>query len=99
MPVARSPWETNEERLTSDALDRALAPASVIRRWQPANLFPPRTGFDREVPTIEDVLNIDRVYSVQMNRRGAISGTPVRVQTTDDSWSGSSRYSMRSLGW
>lgn len=84
----RSPWETQPERLVSEALIASQTPADIIRAQSPPlpqiNPFPPRFGWPdkkERTPTIMEVLNVDRYYR---NRRDDITGGP-------QSWQGSAR--------
>lgn len=84
----RSPFESNPERLVSEALAASQTPADIIRALSPPlpqiRLFPPRFGYGEKqdrIPTILEVLDVDRYYR---NRRDDISGGP-------QSWQGSAR--------
>jgi len=61
------PWQSNEERLVSEALG-ATAGMSVeeIQAIRPplprVRLFPKRFGFKKQTINIEDVLDINRAY-------------------------------------
>jgi len=61
------PWQSNEERLTSQALGAiAQMPAAVIQQIRPplprVQLFPPRTGYRVDAFGIRDVVNVSTIY-------------------------------------
>lgn len=61
------PWQSNEERLVSEALSATAGMTEeeiqAIRPPLPrVRLFPPRFGFVKRVLTIDDVLNIPEAY-------------------------------------
>lgn len=62
------PWASNMERLTQQALMAATIPGrqlqQLVRPPLPQiHLFPERIGYgNRQQPTIDDVVSIDRVY-------------------------------------
>lgn len=93
------PWQTRQELLTDEALQSAISDPETIRAIRPPiaiDPFPPRVGFDRRVPSVTDIMNIDRYTP---SRRSWVSGMPVmRSQLMDGSFEGSGRYSMNSLG-
>lgn len=61
--LERPGYNSNEERLTSIALATNTVPSEVLRNAGAArNLFPPRFGYDRTVPGIRDVVEVDRRY-------------------------------------
>jgi hypothetical protein len=71
----RLPFESNQERLVTNALIEATAPAAVVRQVvnPPARvLFPPRFGYRVEELTIDDVMNINRYMP---DRRQDFSGS------------------------
>lgn len=62
----KSGYDSNEERLTSQALAAALTPADVLRAIRPPTartpLFPARQGLSRPPIGIADVITVDRRY-------------------------------------
>lgn len=82
------------------ALENALSTPEQIRAIRPVvpqQLMPDTRGA-RQVPGIREVLNLDR-YGV--GNRSWVSGAPVMFrngQMVDNSFSGSTRYSMQALG-
>lgn len=61
------PWQTNEERLTSQALQAvAQLPAEVIQQIRPplprVQLFPPKFGYRVDAFGIRDVVNVNTIY-------------------------------------
>jgi hypothetical protein len=84
----KRPWQSNEERLVTTALEAAmLMPADEIRALKPPlpqiQLFPPRFGYPTEAPGILDVVNLDRQTLPQDNFSGTLSN-----------YSGASRNSL-----
>lgn len=89
------PWQTYEEFQVDDAIQRAVAAPDEIRAWQPRALFPEKRGFAKQEAGVMDILYYNR-YAASNN--ALLSGMPVRTTLVDDSWSGSGRYSMETLG-
>lgn len=84
------PFASNEERLTQQAIQAAVLPgeeiADLVRVPLPqVNPFPERFGYDRRVPGILDIIDVDRRYSDP--RISWFSGGPA-------SYSGTSRNSL-----
>lgn len=81
------PWDSNEERLTQQALNAALIPgaelAALVRPPLPIELFPPRYGYDRAAPGLLDVLAVSR----ELRSSDATSGG-------NGGYSGASRNSL-----
>lgn len=98
MPPTR-PWQSYSESLVDVALQAAISDPDTIRNIRPQHprdLLPPREGYRKQTMGIMDVLNIDRYAPTN---RSWVSGAPVMFRNgfVDDSFSGSSRYSMQSL--
>ena len=55
------PWQTNKERLASEALATHTLPIRDVRGPEPTfdQLFPSRYGYEVEPPTIGDILQTD----------------------------------------
>lgn len=80
--VSPSGYSSNEERLVSESLLSQTVASEVLREVRPASLgplFPPRFGYDRTPPGIQDVIQVDRRYpdsSAQFSgRSGSYSGS------------------------
>lgn len=62
------PWASNEERLTQQALVVATIPGAQLQEMvrpplPQIQVFPPRFGYgDRRVPSIDDIITVDRTY-------------------------------------
>jgi len=59
------PFASNEERLTQQAIQSNILPGAeiqaLVRNPIPQiDLFPPRFGYDRTVPGLLDVIDVDR---------------------------------------
>lgn len=86
--------------LVDIALESALSTPEQIRALRPVvpqQLMPDTRGM-RQIPSIRDVLATDRFAPTY---RSWVSGAPVMFrngQMVDDSFSGSTRYSMQALG-
>jgi hypothetical protein len=94
------PNQNHSEMLVDQALMSAISDPETIRNIRPSSpqqLMPPRHGFSKQSLSIMDVLTIDRNFPTN---RSWLSGAPVMFRNgfVDDSWEGSSRYSMQSLG-
>lgn len=94
------PWQSRQEMLVDIALESAISDPDTIRQIRPVvpqQLFAEREGFAKRESSIEDVLTIDRQLPTY---RSWVSGAPVMFRNglVDDSFTGSSRYSMQSLG-
>jgi hypothetical protein len=104
MPVdnqrTRRPWQSREEMLVDIALDSAISDPETIRQIRPVvpqQVMPQTRGFIKQELGVEDILSVDRYAPTY---RSWVSGAPVmlqRSQLTDDTYSGSGRYSMQSL--
>ena len=97
-PAARAnrPWQSRTEFLVDESLKAALAPEEEIRAMRPyvgaQQLFPERTGFQREDWTIGEVMNIDRRtpnyrswvsgYTVERSLLAGESGTEASTRNT-----------------
>jgi len=83
------------------ALQTAISDPETIRQIRPVHpqqLFTVREGYAKQTMGIMDVLNIDRYVA---SNRSWVSGAPVMFRDgtfMEDNFSGSSRYSMQSLG-
>lgn len=82
------PWGSNEERLTTEALERAIDPGAVLQAVQAPlpqiQQFPPHYGYPDKLsrtPTINQVVNITDRF-VRYDFSGSTSG-----------YAGSERYS------
>lgn len=93
------PWQSRQEFLTDQALQAAISDPDTIRQIRPVvpqQLFPPRDGFGKQALTIMSVLNMNRYTP---SYRSWLSGMPVMKNDFEEgNFSGSSRYSMNSLG-
>jgi hypothetical protein len=91
------PWQSYEEYQVDLALQSAIDAPENLRKWEPRVLFPDHRGVVKAEPNIYDIMGINR-YGASNN--AYLSGFPVRRSSNliDDSWSGSSRYSMDALG-
>jgi hypothetical protein len=100
LPNAR-PWQSHSEMLVDMALQTAISDPETIRQIRPVHpqqLFTVREGYAKQTMGIMDVLNIDRYVA---SNRSWVSGAPVMFRDgtfMEDNFSGSSRYSMQSLG-
>lgn len=61
------PFASNEERLAQQAIQSNILPgaeiADMVRTPLPQiNLFPERFGYDRTVPGILDIIDVNRLY-------------------------------------
>ena len=98
--MASKPWASRQEMLVDIALESAVSDPETIRQIRPVvpqQLMPERHGFAKRESGIMDVLSLERhnpTYS------SWVSGAPVMFRNgfIDDSFSGSSRYSMQNLG-
>ena len=98
--MATKPWASRQEMLVDLALESAISDPETIRQIRPVvpqQLFSQRDGFAKRESSINDVLTIDRQLPTY---RSWVSGAPVMFRNgfVDDSFTGSSRYSMQSLG-
>ena len=87
------PWQSNEERLTTQAVAMALASApevqDTVRPPLPqVNLFPPRFGYRSRVLGIGDVVDVDELFKAPPNSAGTEAG-----------YTGASRNAMGSGSW
>jgi len=94
------PNQSRSETLVDQALQSAISDPDTIRKIRPAvpqQLFTNSRGMVKQSLGIMDVLNIDRNFPTN---RSWLSGAPVMFRNgfVDPSFSGSSRYSMQSLG-
>ena len=76
------PWASNEERLTQQALEAALAPGAILAEavrppLDQVQLFPPRFGYRTRALGVEDIIDIDRVTQPT---RYDYSGTQAGIQ-------------------
>ncbi len=100
LPTPR-PWQSHTEMLVDMALQNAVSDPDTIRQIRPVypqQMFPQNRGFEKQTMGIMDVLNIDRYAA---SNRSWVSGAPVMFRDgtfMEDNFSGSSRYSMQSLG-
>lgn len=53
----QAPWQSNQERLVSEALMYASTTTGEPPRFDPYDLVPPRFGYATEELTIMDILN------------------------------------------
>lgn len=92
-----NPWASRSEMLVDMALQNALAGSpDQLRAMRPVAapqvLFPDRTGFAKATPTVQQVLNIDRMTPTY---RSWVSGMPVQTSVlSDHSWSGTARNAL-----
>ncbi len=92
-----NPWASRSEMLVDQALQNALAGnTDQIRAMRPVaapqKLFPDRVGFRKAVPTVQQVLNIDRMTP---SYRSWVSGMPTQTSViSDQSWSGTARNAL-----
>jgi hypothetical protein len=80
-----SPWQSNEERLMSEALMVATVPADVLASIRPPlpqiPLFPPRFGYgvpSERVPGIDAVMGTLRTMG---DNRTSLSGTNQEINS------------------
>lgn len=97
--VPYKPWQSRQEMLTDMALQSAISDPETIRAIRPVvpqQLMPESRGFAKQELGIMDVLNTDRYAPTY---RSWVSGAPVMFRNgfVDESWTGSSRYSMQGL--
>jgi len=93
------PWASRQEMLVDLALESAISDPDTIRQIRPVvpqQLMPERTGFAKRESGIMDVLSLQRYTPTY---RSWVSGAPVMFRNglVDDTFQGSSRYSMQSL--
>lgn len=93
------PWSSRQEMLVDLALQSAVSDPDTIRQIRPVvpqELMPERYGFAKQESGIMEVLSLQRY---EPTYRSWVSGAPVmfRKGLVDDSFTGSSRYSMQSL--
>lgn len=98
-PLRNKPWQSRQEMLVDIALESAISDPDTIRATRPVvpqQLFPERVGFAKREVGVTDVLQLSRQNPTY---RSWVSGAPVMFRNgfIDDSFSGSSRYSMQSL--
>ena len=78
------PFASNEERLTQQAIQANTLPghelADIVRPPLMINPFPPRYGYDQRVPTIYDVMDVERSYTEP--RVSWYSGSPAGYEGT-----------------
>lgn len=89
--VERPGYNSNEERLTSQALAAALDPlpgmsAALRRGGAKGNPFPPRFGYDRTPIGIEDVIQVDRRYPDSSAQFSGSSGGYAGSSTPSLGW-------------
>ena len=93
------PWQSRQEYLTDMALESASMPVEAIQAIRPQGqqyLFPETRGIAKQIPTIMEVLNVDRYAA---SNRSWVSGMPVMGNDFNSGeFSGSGRYSMEALG-
>ena len=91
--IYNRPWDTNMERLTTQALAAATVPgqelADMVRPPMDIDPFPPRYGYRVRELGITDMIDIDEEYLPKFND---YSGTPAGYQ-------GTSRNAMGSGSW
>ena len=95
-----APWQTRSEFIVDQALENALAGTpDQLRKMRPVaapqDPFPDRVGYSKAIPTINDVLNVDRYTPTY---RSWISGMPVERNIQSDYTASGSRNVM-SEGW
>lgn len=88
------PGATHEEMLIQQSLDANTQPGEMLSETvrpplPQIRMFPARYGYDQTALTIDDIVNIDRIY--REPRISWYSGTPA-------GYVGNSRNSMNSLG-
>ena len=98
--MASKPWASRQEMLVGIALESAISDIDTIRNTQPTTaleLFPERYGYAKQEYGIMDVLGLSRQA---VSRRSWVSGAPVMFRNgfPAETFEGSSRYSMQSLG-
>jgi hypothetical protein len=97
--MAGKPWASRQEMLIDIALESAISDPETIRQLRPVvpqQLMPERYGFAKRESGIMDVLALQRYNPTY---RSWLSGAPVMFRNglVDDSFEGSSRYSMQSM--
>ena len=98
--MASKPWASRQEMLVDIALESAVSDPETIRQIRPVvpqQLMPERHGFAKRESGLMDVLSLERHNPTY---RSWVSGAPVMFRNgfIDDSFEGSSRYSMQNLG-
>jgi len=93
------PWQSRQEMLVDLALESAISDPETIRQIRPVTpiqMSPERYGYSKRESGIIDVLSLQRNAP---SNRSWVSGAPVMFRNgfIDDSFEGSSRYSMQSL--
>jgi hypothetical protein len=87
------PWDTNQERMVTQALAAASVPgaelADMVRPPLKIDAFPPRLGYRTRALGIEDMIDIDEEYLPKFND---FSGGPA-------GYSGTSRNVQGSGSW
>lgn len=83
------PFRSNEERLVDEALASAYeAPAEALRTLQRRPLLLPRFGWMKRVPTIQDVLGINRapMPPYNTNYTGGVGEINGSARNTGPEW-------------
>lgn len=93
------PWQSRQEMLVDLALESAISDPETIRQIRPVmpiQMSPERYGYAKQESGILDILSLQRNAPTN---RSWVSGAPVMFRNgfIDDSFEGSSRYSMQSL--
>lgn len=52
----QNPWQSNAERLVTEALEYASVTTGRPPRYDVSDLIPPRFGYATDQPTIEDII-------------------------------------------
>lgn len=73
------PWDSLAERIVTDALGVADVPGDVLALLSPPPvvtrpLFPPRFGYRTAAIGIDDVFQVDRLFSPLVEGAGSIGG-------------------------
>lgn len=100
MAIQSKPFASRQEMLVDIALESAISDPETIRKIRPVvpqQLMPERHGFAKRESGIMDVLSLARYNPTY---RSWVSGAPVMFRNgfIDDSYEGSTRYSMQNLG-
>jgi hypothetical protein len=96
----RKPWQTRQEMLVDIALESAISDPETIRKTRPVvpmEHMPESRGFAKMEQGIMEILNTSREVP---SYRSWVSGAPVMLHNgslVDDTFTGSSRYSMTPL--
>lgn len=88
--IEKSGFASNEERLVSEALESLLVPVEQLRELRPPltqiELFPPRFGYDRNQPTMMDIMQLSRATPDARYQRSGEAGSYSGSSTPANNW-------------